>query len=361
MRLSVYYPIVLLGIFSYILFCGCSLFGQDDEARLLMWYNVENFFDCLDDPVKTDDEFTPDGARRWTATRYRRKLAGIAKVIVAAGRGDPPALVGLAEVENAGVLEDLVSHPILKPYAYSYIHFEGAGTRSLELACLFRGERLHILDRGSLVPGKDSTSGRDFLHLCMQWAEGDTLDLVLVHLVSKYRGAGASATLRRAQSLQLFMYLDSISRVRCPGLGKGISSNGINGKGSSNGIIQDGERRRDEWSLVVAGDFNEEYGAWSLAGLEHVFSNGDSMQPVKMVGEYSTYKYRGNWTAIDRFLICNGGRASEAYSYCPVPDALLCRDEKYGGLKPLRCYEGFSYSGGVSDHLPLLMSWFPAE
>ena len=81
----------------------------------IMWYNVENLFHPGDDSIAGDDEFTPGGLRHWSFERYRKKLTGLAKVIVAAGRGEPPEVVGMCEVENRMVLEDLVSHPVLAP------------------------------------------------------------------------------------------------------------------------------------------------------------------------------------------------------------------------------------------------------
>ena len=74
----------------------------------LVWYNVENLFYPDNDSIAGDDEFTPQGLRHWTWSRYRDKLTALAKVIIASGRGEPPELVGLCEVENALVLEDCV-------------------------------------------------------------------------------------------------------------------------------------------------------------------------------------------------------------------------------------------------------------
>ena len=88
-----------------------------------MWYNVENLFHPADDSMKGDDEFIPGGPRGWSFKRYRKKLTGIARIIVAAGQWEPPELVGLGEVECAQVLEDLVAHPILAPYHYSYLTY----------------------------------------------------------------------------------------------------------------------------------------------------------------------------------------------------------------------------------------------
>ena len=118
--------------------------GEGEAGRgdlRLMWYNVENLFYPSDDTLPGDDEFTPEGVRYWSYYRYHQELTKLARVIVAAGRWQPPGVVGLCEVEDPQVLEDLVSHPILASYHYSYLHREGPDPRGMDVACIFRPER----------------------------------------------------------------------------------------------------------------------------------------------------------------------------------------------------------------------------
>jgi len=127
-------------LFLLIFYCVNELPAQTRSRgeSCLMWYNVENLFYPEDDSTTGDDEFTPQGLRRWTWNRYRKKLTNLAKVIIASGRGDSPDLVALCEVENALVLEELCAHPILAPYHYSYLHRESHDHRGMDVACLIR-------------------------------------------------------------------------------------------------------------------------------------------------------------------------------------------------------------------------------
>jgi hypothetical protein len=100
--------LVLLFLFGVLVY---SQVDSSSASVRLMFYNVENLFDTYDDPVKDDDEFLPAGLRRWNQTRYKKKLNSIYKTITAAGEWNPPALVGLCEIENRKVLEDLLSAP----------------------------------------------------------------------------------------------------------------------------------------------------------------------------------------------------------------------------------------------------------
>jgi endonuclease/exonuclease/phosphatase family metal-dependent hydrolase len=203
-----------------------------------MWYNVENLFHPGDDPSPGDDEFTPSGVRNWTFTRYHEKITRLAKVIIAAGGWDPPDVVGLGEVENALVLEDLVSHPILEPYHYRYLHRDSPDHRGMDLACLYREDRfkpygwsaIPVIASGSLG------STREMIHLWGPAARKDTMDLFLVHFISRYGGSGATAEYRRKQAMLLVSLCDSVRRVRPDG------------------------------PMVLAGDFNEEWNPYGTPG-----------------------------------------------------------------------------------------------
>lgn len=293
-----------------------------ERGRLCMlWYNVENLFHPEDDSIDGDDEFTAHGPRNWTPDRYRKKLSAVAKVIVAAGRGEPPDLVGLCEVENSRVLEDLCSHPVLQPYAYGYLHRDSPDHRGMDVACLVRRERVTVLLWECIAFKAPPDRTRDMMHLALPW-EGDTLDLLLVHLISKYGGAGATAELRRLQAEQMVHGMDSIMRNRQRG-----------------------------W-IMAMGDFNDSYRAYSMEPLRKARFRGDSL--TLLLPGHGTYKYQGRWIPIDQVLVMSPFQGNVRVSSLQL-FPLLTEDLEYGGSKPLRCYEGYAYQGGISDHLPLLI------
>lgn len=292
--------------------------AERGELRL-MWYNVENLFHPSDDSLEGDDDFTPEGVRAWTYKRYRQKLADLARVIVAAGRWQPPAVVGLCEVEGPRVLEDLISHPILAPYEYAYIHKDSPDHRGMDVACIFRPEFFSPLSwrffPAVQAEGFDKT--REVLCLQGVWGRRDSLSLILVHFISRYRGAGATASYRREQAVQLVGLIDSLDRCS------------------------------PEHLVVAAGDFNDSPEGWSLEPLSGLF-----MLPS---GELSSYKYRGAWSGIDFFLLSGGYERYRIRASVFNLPLLLVPDLTHGGVKPKRCYEGYRYAGGYSDHLPVLL------
>jgi endonuclease/exonuclease/phosphatase family metal-dependent hydrolase len=297
--------------------------------RCIVWYNVENLFYPDSDSTASDDEFTPQGLRHWTWSRYRNKLTALAKVIIASGRGDPPELVALCEVENALVLEDLSAHPILAPYHYTYLHRESHDHRGMDVACLVRKGKIESVQWEVLPFLPPVSETRDLMHISLSWGH-DTLDIFLVHLLSKYGGAGATANLRRSQTAQVVQHMDSVYAVRQRAL------------------------------IMAAGDFNDAYEAYTMEPLRKARFGGDSLTPMLPENGKGTYKYRGQWSPIDQVLVLQSLQQSSIAVSTLLLAPLLTEDLSYGGIKPRRTYEGYSYKGGISDHLPLVIDLTPS-
>lgn len=310
---------------------GMDLFAQSAPRTELcfLWYNVENLFYPGDDSIPGDDEFTPEGLRHWSWFRYRQKLTALAKVIIASGRGDPPELVGLCEVENARVMEELSTHPILAPYNYSYVHAESMDHRGMDLACLIRRDKILPMEWETIPFTYPVKETRDMMHLVLGW-KGDTLDLFLLHLLSKYGGAGATADLRRMQAGQAVHVLDSVYSARTQAL------------------------------IMVAGDFNDAYQGYSMAPFRSARFGGDSLVALLSENVRASYKFRGRWIHLDQILVLSSVHLQSAQVTALELAPLLIEDLQYGGIKPRRTYEGFRYRGGISDHLPLVTDFYPS-
>ncbi|MGB1248822.1 MAG: hypothetical protein ACPG4Z_08035, partial [Chitinophagales bacterium] len=102
------------------------------ENLTFVFYNIENLFDIYDEPGKDDKEFTPEGYKKWDEERYYKKIGNIAKVIAEINDDDWPAIVGLSEVENLAVLEDLVAHQDIVNAGYEIVHYESPDTRGID-------------------------------------------------------------------------------------------------------------------------------------------------------------------------------------------------------------------------------------
>jgi len=293
-------------------------------AFVVLFWNVECFFDPFDDPLKNDDEFTSGALRHWTWPRFERKRDGIAQTILAAAdqTGSLPALVGLAEVENRMVVSQLVRKTLLWELGYAYVHRESPDARGIDVALLYRKDCFRPLAVDSLrVP--DVTT-RDILYVKgLVLADGpgreggsDTLHVFVVHLPSKRGGAKASQGRRDAARAVLQGAVDSLMR-------------------------QD-ERNR----IVVMGDFNDTDS--QVEGLSSLPFNGTPA----IAG---TIKFHGRWEQIDAFFV---SPTLAARMQVFAPPFLLEEDAAYLGVKPRRTYIGPRYNAGLSDHLPITLQIF---
>ena len=140
------YPVKLaLGLFLTTSFWGCQKPATVSETPkttpkeiTIAFYNQENLFDTQNDPDKNDEEFLPSSELNWTKERYQHKLTNMASVIQKLGDADGPELLGVCEIENRKVLEDLAAQPSIKDRNYQVIHFEGPDVRSIDVALLYK-------------------------------------------------------------------------------------------------------------------------------------------------------------------------------------------------------------------------------
>ena len=123
------------------LFAVATLWAQDKPYKVV-FYNLENLFDIHDDPETHDEEFLPKGVKKWNAKKYQMKLTNMERVLfdIAAINRDYPIVIGVSEIENRSVLEDLISQPKLKGANYRICHNDSPDARGVDVAFLFRFE-----------------------------------------------------------------------------------------------------------------------------------------------------------------------------------------------------------------------------
>jgi hypothetical protein len=131
--------IALLLVFFSI--TGINAQAKKYAVRTVAFYNFENLFDTINGS-NMDEEWLPKGLQRWTSEKYKQKLENLSTVLVQIGTNDiqkePPTLIGGAEIENRGVLEDLVKHPNMAKADYGIVHFDSPDKRGIDVALLYR-------------------------------------------------------------------------------------------------------------------------------------------------------------------------------------------------------------------------------
>ena len=143
----------ILLILAILLTAITCLDAQKTKQNYVIgFYNLENLFDTYDDPVKNDAEFLPDGANRWTEAKYRKKLSNMAHVIAEMAKSNKRfhTILGVSEIENRLVLEDLVCEPEIASANYQIVHYESPDRRGVDVALLYRPDQFTLLDSESI-------------------------------------------------------------------------------------------------------------------------------------------------------------------------------------------------------------------
>ncbi len=331
------FPICCL-LFIYM--PGCT--AQPSSPFRMVFWNVENLFDCEPDTLYNDREFLPGSLRGWHYGRYKKKLTDIARVISALGEGTPPALVGLCEVENDRVIRDLVRYSPLKEWDYRYVMTDSSDPRGIDVALLYQRDRFSLLSWQAVpISGnhKRSRSYRDILHVTGRLLSGDTLDVVVCHFPSRSAGRRETEAFRLTAARQVRALADSLMVIRAlPGI-------------VIMGDLNDFPHNRSVREVIGAGIPDPDC---VPDRLYHLLA-----RKAKKQG-YGSYKHQGEWGLLDHLIVSGSlldpSRAvytHEKYAHVAFLPFLLIRDATYGGHKPFRTYHGMKYQGGYSDHLPV--------
>jgi len=327
---------------AILLFLLAGINTISAEPLRIVSYNVENLFHPKHDSVmidsvwveKDDWEWTTEGERRWSYTRYYRKVENIARVLTNIGEWDGIDIAGLQEVENALCVKRLCR--TLRSGEYDFVHYESPDPRGIDVALIYKKSRVDTLnskplpvvlrtatgspiEQSSSPPqGRESREKklvtRDILYVCAQVDKKDTLHLFVCHLPSQRGGAAETEWKRTAVKKVLQGAVDSVLAIE------------------------------PQAKIVIMGDFNGKPKE-DLRGVRN-----------RMVVEsHGTHKYHGRWSCLDQFYT---SPALDSLSTVRIYDAEWVQepDEKYLGLRPKRTFNGFRYQqDGFSDHLPIVL------
>lgn len=186
-----------------------------DDELLIVFYNVENLFDTLDDSTTRDEDFTPDGKYGWTEERYQEKLANLAKALSAVDENKLPVFIGLCEIENETNLKDLALTPPLKNCVYKFIHKNSPDRRGIDVAAMYDSSHFHILHQEFIeVIYEGSEHGafisRDILYAKFDVDKKDTIHIFLNHWPSRLGGQEKSEYKRVIAAQLLKIKVDSV-------------------------------------------------------------------------------------------------------------------------------------------------------
>ena len=306
-----------------------------------MFYNVENLFDTFDDSLKNDEDFLPESNHFWNNHKYYTKLNHIYKVITAVGGWNPPAIIGLCEIENRKVIDDLINNTPLVKHEYQVIHKESPDRRGIDVGFLYRQDLFKPISNSFIpinFPNNPENKTRDILYVKGITNKLDTLHIFINHWPSRWGGQLESEDRRLFVASVLRSKVDSI----------------FNQNTNSN--------------IIITGDFNDYPNNKSIIKVLSANQNFDVIKPNSLYNlsaylyktkNIGTHKYQGEWDVLDQFIVSGNLLNSENNMYTSKTDVhilnkdfLLEPDDSYYGFKPNRTYIGYKYNGGFSDHLP---------
>ena len=321
------------------LLCGWSAWlpVKGQQPFRVMFYNVENLFDCRHDSLKEDREFLPDGEKKWTPSRYWRKLDALSKVVVAVGEERLPDLVGLCEVENDSVLFDLTRRSSLRALGYRYVATHSPDVRGIDVALLYQPGSFRLLESHE-IPVPSAEAGfrptRNVLYVKGEVLSGDTLHVLGCHLPSRL---GATRVSRRHRML-------AARTVRA--------------------VADSVHTATSDARILWMGDFNADVEDRVFREVVFPYFREPGLSPFCADGVKGSYRYRGIWETIDHILVSpvlmDNSRPFHTSDGCRaiVAFPFMCEREKtYGGVRPFRTYQGPLYKGGYSDHFPVTLDF----
>jgi len=320
-----------------ILVLGLQGFSQKKTLCTIAFYNSENLYDTLNDPGVDDEEFLPEGKNKWTGTRFEKKIENLSKVIDSLGGG--PSVLGLCEIENRFVLEELIKSKRLAPKNYGIVHTNSPDKRGIDVGLIYQMADFSPLFHKSIRVTLDSDSNfitRDIL-MVKGLLRKQPIYFFVNHWPSRRGGEEESRAKRIAAAKAARFSIDTILK------------------------------NNPNANIVLMGDFNDEPTDVSIKehlGATDSPSNGilfNTSASLKTAGDGS-YSYKEHWDMIDQLIVSPAllnkkGKVQWQMGSTMVYRPIWLQDKysKHAGA-PYRTYGGPKYLGGYSDHFPVFLS-----
>lgn len=333
----------LTAILSLLVVMGASAQNKDNKQFLVFgvgFYNLENLFDTINNNGKYDLEFSPQGSRQWNGEKYWSKINNLAYCISQMTTQTTPmgpAILGVSEIENRSVLEDLVKAEPIKKWMLQVVHHDSPDRRGVDVGLLYNPRMFKVLDVTNhtlVIPDNPNFRTRD--QMCVTGIlGGDTLSVIVNHWPSRLGGQEQSSYLREAAASLNKHIADSLWAIR-----------------PNQGVIVMGDLNddpQDKSCAVALGAVKD-----MKKATVHGFFNPWWKMLDKGIG---TLAYKGQWNLFDQIIV--SGTLLEQNS-----DGLRywkCQVNNFDFLKgdtgnrqgyPLRTYSGGVFLNGYSDHFP---------
>ena len=332
----------LLAVVMFLVTFTATAQEKRYEVYSVGFYNLENLFDTIHDYGKNDYEYLPDGTNKWGTLKYTNKLKNMATVLNEMGTDVLPvgmAAVGVSEVENARVLEDLVNHEVLAPRGWDFVHIEGPDKRGVDCALLYNPQLFKPVN-SVLAPytteDNDTTyKTRGFLIVSGEMG-GEMVHMIVNHWPSRY----ASSPARERAGVLVRALKDSLLTAM------------------------------PESKVIIMGDMNDDPDDKSMRTClgamrdkEDIEAAADLYNPwwdILRKRGHGTLKYRGKWNLFDQIVLSGEFIGDDRSTLKLYKSEIFSRNYMFqqegrykGNTK--RTHAGGVWLNGYSDHLPVIV------
>ncbi|NDW09913.1 endonuclease/exonuclease/phosphatase family protein [Dysgonomonas sp. 520] len=315
--------------------------NNNDKTYAIAFYNLENLFDTERDTSINDSEYTPQSAKQWDKEKYNKKLDNLSYVISLLGKdkcAEGAAIVGVAEVENKKVLQDLANHSNIATINYQIVHYDSPDPRGIDVGFLYNPKLFKVIssERHKFsYPSNTRYNTRDIL-LVNGTMNGEAFHILVNHWPSR-RGEN-SEELRIHAAKQCKSISDSIYRTN------------------------------NNAKIIIMGDLNDNP---TNTSCRTILKAKQHQKDVKKGGLYNTMwnlyaeglgsaRYRNTWDLFDQIIVSEsltgnkqaGLKFQEAEIF--NKDFLFQQSGQYKG-HPLRTFSGNTFLNGYSDHFPTII------
>jgi predicted extracellular nuclease len=329
---------------SLLLVCCFSAFSQKKDYKpiVISFYNLENFYDTVNNTMVDDEEFLPNGPRNYNTAIYMNKVNKLATVISEIGteiNPDGPAILGVAEVENDTVMNDLIHNKLLEKRGYKIVHYDSKDIRGVDVGLIYNPKYFTVEASDKLfvqLPGgsKDSYFTRDILWVKGK-LDGETIHIYVNHWPSRSGGEVRSEPARAAAAMVCKHHMDSIAKA-------------------------DGNQK-----VIIMGDLNDDPVSLSVAKVLGAKEKQADVRPGGLYNPwielykkgYGTLAYQDSWGLFDQIMISYPwlNKNQDGFFFYQQhifnKEYLVENNGRYKGY-PMRTWDGNSYRGGYSDHFP---------
>jgi hypothetical protein len=330
--------------------CATNIWAQNEpkpttSPTVFAFYNLENLFDTINDPLINDEDFLPDGSYAYTTKVYQQKLDKLTEVLSQLGtnkNADGFALCGVAEIENESVLQDLIKQPKLINRKLKIVHFDSPDGRGIDVALLYNPKYFKVTGYQALPvilkeDGGFKEKTRDVLWVTGK-VNGETVHVFVNHWPSRRGGEAATAPKRQAAAAISRKIIDSLSKI--DPLVKCVVMGDLNDD-PTNKSITEVLKAKGKISKMKKGDLYNPFTDFYLQGI-------------------GTMAYNDAWGLFDQIIITDGFINKKGTGLKYESAEVFNRSfviEKFGQYKgyPKRAFVGSVWNEGYSDHFAIMI------